>query len=174
MFLWRKRAQDFVSHCFAEVTPRIYFKHLWHEGTYDKGRLLTNKMLYANFKRFFYFLQWVEVLGSSFCFLFLAVPCSMQDLSSPTRDRTRAPTLGARSLNPWATRADPGSFSKVTEMCMFYDLSIHSARADPGEEGGALGRGRPPTEEESRLLNSVQDLPGTLTPVRRNQSCESQ
>lgn len=57
VFLWRKRVQDFLSHCFAEVTPGIYFKHLWHEGTYDKGRLLTDKMLYANFKRFFYFLK---------------------------------------------------------------------------------------------------------------------
>ena len=31
-------------------------------------------------------------------------PCGMWDLSSPTRDGTRVPCIGRRSLNHWATR----------------------------------------------------------------------
>ena len=30
-----------------------------------------------------------------FSFLFLAAPCGMRDLSSPTRDRTRVPCIGS-------------------------------------------------------------------------------
>ena len=40
-------------------------------------------------------------------FFFLAAPCSMWDLSSPSRDRTRAPCMGARSLNHWTAREVP-------------------------------------------------------------------
>ena len=39
--------------------------------------------------------------------VFLAVPCTMWDLSSPTRDQTHAPALGAWSLKPWMAREVP-------------------------------------------------------------------
>ena len=37
----------------------------------------------------------------SLYFIFLVTLCSMQDLSSLTRDRTRAPCIGAWSLSQW-------------------------------------------------------------------------
>ena len=42
-----------------------------------------------------------------FFFFFLAMPCSMWDLSSPTRDQTHAPCIGSVSLNHWTTREVP-------------------------------------------------------------------
>ena len=41
------------------------------------------------------------------CLFVLATPQGMWDLSSPTRDRTHAPALGARSLNQWTAREVP-------------------------------------------------------------------
>ena len=43
------------------------------------------------------------------CFFFLLVfwPWGMWDLSSPTRDRTRIPCTGRRSLNHWTARELP-------------------------------------------------------------------
>ena len=40
-------------------------------------------------------------------FFFLAAPHSMWNLSSLTRDRTRAPCIGRRILNHWITREIP-------------------------------------------------------------------
>ena len=40
-----------------------------------------------------------------FCFFFLATLHGTWDLSSPTRDRTHAPVMEARSLNYWTSRA---------------------------------------------------------------------
>ena len=42
-----------------------------------------------------------------FFFIFLAEPLGLQDLSSPTRDRTQAPTVKAQGLNHWAAREFP-------------------------------------------------------------------
>ena len=42
-----------------------------------------------------------------FCFILLAMPCGMWDLSSPTKDRTQAPCLEAWSLNHWTAREAP-------------------------------------------------------------------
>ena len=39
---------------------------------------------------------------------FLAIPCVLWDLSSPTRDRTRALALKALSPNHWTDREFPG------------------------------------------------------------------
>ena len=36
--------------------------------------------------------------------VFLSTPCSMQDLSSSTRDRTHAPCTGSSPLNHWTAR----------------------------------------------------------------------
>ena len=47
------------------------------------------------------------VIISIFYFFFFAMPLSMQDPSSPTRDQTHAPALGAQTLNPWITREVP-------------------------------------------------------------------
>ena len=38
---------------------------------------------------------------------FLATPHSMEDLSSPTRDQTHAPAVGAWSPNHWTTGEVP-------------------------------------------------------------------
>ena len=35
------------------------------------------------------------------------MPCSMEDLSSPTRDQTRAPAVEAWSPNHWTAREFP-------------------------------------------------------------------
>ena len=40
----------------------------------------------------------------------------MWDLSSPTRDRTRTPCIGMRSLNHWTTREVPGCYYNVVTM----------------------------------------------------------
>ena len=40
----------------------------------------------------------------------LAVLCSVQDLSSPTKDWPRAPAVGEQSLNRWAAREPPKCF----------------------------------------------------------------
>ena len=51
----------------------------------------------------------IIILFYLFIYLFLAPPGSMWDLSSLTRDRTRAPppSLGAQSLNHWTARDVP-------------------------------------------------------------------
>ena len=41
----------------------------------------------------------------------LAVPCSMRDLSSPTRDRTRAPSNGSAESSPLDRQGSPGVLS---------------------------------------------------------------
>ena len=40
-------------------------------------------------------------------YVFLAMPCSVQDLSSPTRDGTQVPALEAWSLKNWTAREVP-------------------------------------------------------------------
>ena len=42
-----------------------------------------------------------------FYFYFLAMPCSLRDLSSPTRCWTQAPVVKAQSPNHWTTREFP-------------------------------------------------------------------
>ena len=42
-----------------------------------------------------------------FCFLLLAVPSGMQDLSSLTRDQTLAPTVEVWSPNHWTEQEIP-------------------------------------------------------------------
>ena len=42
-------------------------------------------------------------------FFFLAKPCSLWDLSSPTRDQLLAPAVKVLSPNPWTTREFPKS-----------------------------------------------------------------
>ena len=42
--------------------------------------------------------------------IFLAEPCSLRDLSSPTGFEPGPPALGAQSLNHWTTREGPGLF----------------------------------------------------------------
>ena len=44
-----------------------------------------------------------------FFFFFLAKPCSLWDLSSPTRDQLLAPAVKVLSPNPWTTREFPKS-----------------------------------------------------------------
>ena len=49
-----------------------------------------------------------EVPVGIVCFLyFLAVPCGMQDLSSPTGIKPEPPAVEAQSLNCWTTREVP-------------------------------------------------------------------
>ena len=56
-----------------------------------------------------YFLKsLLNLLQYCFCFMFWCFwPRGMWDLSSPTRDRTRRPCIGRRSLNHWTAREVP-------------------------------------------------------------------
>ena len=61
--------------------------------------------------------------------LFVAKMCGMQDLSSPTRDRTCVPTLGTQSINHWTTREVPNLYCFHTcfsslDMASFTSLSV--------------------------------------------------
>ena len=47
------------------------------------------------------------VFSLSLSLFFFAALCSIEGLSSPTRDQTCAPVLGVRSLNRWPTREAP-------------------------------------------------------------------
>ena len=53
---------------------------------------------------------WPWRAGFFVLFCFLAVPCRMQDLNSPARDRTCVPALGMWSLKLWTTREVPTIF----------------------------------------------------------------
>ena len=53
-----------------------------------------------------------DTLGSD-SLLFLDAPHSLQDLSSPTRDRTRALAVSAPGPNHWTSREFPGSDSLI-------------------------------------------------------------
>lgn len=64
MFLWREESTGLTSSLSIFLRLLWRFKHLWQEGAYSKEGLLTNKMLYSNYKRSFYFPKWVAVLGS--------------------------------------------------------------------------------------------------------------
>lgn len=66
MFLWREESAGLTSSSTLFLRLLWRFKHLWQEGAYSKGGLLTNKMLYSNYKRSFYFPKWVVVLGLFF------------------------------------------------------------------------------------------------------------
>ena len=44
------------------------------------------------------------------CSTWVQLPCSMQDLSSPLRDRTWVPCIGRRILTHWTTREVPPLF----------------------------------------------------------------
>ena len=52
------------------------------------------------------------------CFLFLATPCGMWDLSSLTRLQTHIPCVGRQSLNHWTTR-------EVPTVCLYFFFSIY-------------------------------------------------
>ena len=45
--------------------------------------------------------------GKLFCFYFLAAPCSIWDLSSPTRDRTLTPCTGSAESQPLDHQGSP-------------------------------------------------------------------
>lgn len=66
MFLWREESwQDWLplSLSFWGYSEDLNIVTEW---TYSRGELRTNKMLYSNYKRFFYFPKWVAVLGLFF------------------------------------------------------------------------------------------------------------
>ena len=46
--------------------------------------------------------------------------CGLQDLSSPTRDRTRAPAVKAPSANHWTTREFPFARFKIGLFVLFW------------------------------------------------------
>ena len=46
-------------------------------------------------------------------FFLLAMPCSLQDLSSPTRERTQATAVKAPSPNHWTAREFPDCFCSL-------------------------------------------------------------
>ena len=54
-----------------------------------------------------------------FIFYFLAVPCCLRDLSSPTRDWPWATAVKALSPNHWTTRAFPVPPFRVTTVLIF-------------------------------------------------------
>ena len=108
------------------MTHRTFFvnKVLWrnshiHLFTEIYGYFPTTKVEWTNsrpcgLESIKYFLS-VPFL---FFFCFLVTPCSMWDLSSPTRDRTCAPCIGSASLNHWTTGKVPCPFSdKVCASC---------------------------------------------------------
>lgn len=86
---------------------------------------------------------------SVFFLFFLATSCSMQDLTSQTRDPTRIPCSESRSLTHWTTTAGPCFFyltfwdcwlpcgtlqmvlkAKVGEVLSWFKLTQFSFKAD--------------------------------------------
>ena len=53
----------------------------------------------------------------------MAMPHSLQDLSSLTRDQTHAPAVEARSPNYWTTREFPESLLKRKRKCICITFS---------------------------------------------------
>ena len=50
---------------------------------------------------------------------FFPMPCSMWDLSAPTRDRPHTPCIGVWSLNHWSAREVPGFIVIIKLFCLF-------------------------------------------------------
>ena len=49
----------------------------------------------------------LNLWGFFVCLVFLGEPCNTMDLIPPSRDRTHAPGVGARSLDHWSAREVP-------------------------------------------------------------------
>ena len=67
------------------------------------------------------FLSLDEARGLSSCGTRAELPCSMWDVSSPTRDWTRVLCIGRRFLYHWTTREVPAIFflNKLLDDCIF-------------------------------------------------------
>ena len=67
-------------------------------------------MAETGYKRAYFVNEFLKLdfLKNCLSFFFLVMPQGMWDLSSPVRDRTRAPALEKWSLNHWTTRKVPG------------------------------------------------------------------
>ena len=63
--------------------------------------LYTHSLKGAKADMFYYLTFSFSKKKKSCIFKFLAAPCSMWDLSSPTRDQTHPPCIGRQSLNLW-------------------------------------------------------------------------
>ena len=67
--------------------------------------------------------------------VFLAAPCSMWDLSSWIRDRTRSPALKVQSLNHWTAR-------EVPDWMAYKQQTFISCHSSGGWEGQDQSAGR--------------------------------
>ena len=75
------------------------------QSAHNSAWHVVNIQNLVDFKNQFgiYFGTYVKQI--SFFFFFLVAPCGVWDLSSQTRDQTRAPpTVKALSLNPWMAK----------------------------------------------------------------------
>ena len=73
-----------------------------------------------------------------FVCLFLSVPCSMRDLTSPTRDRTSGPCSGSAASQPLDRQGSPNSKVFLSE---HLEWSCHQLekRLNWGKVAGRLG-----------------------------------
>ena len=87
----RKMLSGFFWEDISLIYKALYLNYVASKATHPPQKLLGN-ILVPPHRPFF------------------AMPCSMQDLSSPARDQTCVlPALGVQTLNRWTTREAPGN-----------------------------------------------------------------
>ena len=67
----------------------------------------SSHLLYVHFLLIFLSYHIFNETCSDYSFFFLAAPCSLWDLSFPSRDQTQAPAVKVQSPNHWTTREFP-------------------------------------------------------------------
>ena len=104
--VWRCKSRRTRAH-FRFVSPRRN-QTSWRS---HKSRTAPSVLIRTVFAAMDRNPQYTEAL-ISLSFFFLAMPHGLWDLSSPTRDRTRAPSSEAPSPNHWTAREIPDFYLK--------------------------------------------------------------
>ena len=100
-------------------------KHKWDIICIALQSAFFQSEFYLFFNFFKVFIEFVTILLLFYVLVFW--PRDMWDISSPTRDRTRTPWIGRRSLNHWTAREVPQSeFKKTRNSIIFISLCLKS------------------------------------------------